>query len=180
MRFSRQGYWSGLPFLSPFLSIRLILWGFSGDVVVKILPANAEDPRVVGSIPGPGRSPGGENGNPLQYSCLENSWTEEPGMLYGVAKSQTQLNDWAQSYPMRAQWTKAHIWMQGKRSRLSPPFFWSATQTLYNTISCQPVVFCFPLSMNAYCLQDAWFPAPVPISLLIASYLPAITVLCLK
>ena len=59
-------------------------------------------------------------------------------------------------------------------------FFGLLLRPLYNTISCQPVVFCFPLSMNPYCLQDAWFPAPVPISLLIASYLPAITVLCLK
>ena len=41
--------------------------------VVKNLPANAGDIRVVGSIPGSGRSPGVENGNPLQYSCLENS-----------------------------------------------------------------------------------------------------------
>ena len=36
------------------------------------LPANAEDTRDAGSIPGSGRSPGGGNGNPLQYSCLEN------------------------------------------------------------------------------------------------------------
>ena len=34
-------------------------------------PANAGDARDVGSIPGLGRSPGGRNGNPLQYSCLE-------------------------------------------------------------------------------------------------------------
>ena len=34
-----------------------------------------------GSIPGLGRSPGKENGNPLQYSCLGNPWTEEPGDL---------------------------------------------------------------------------------------------------
>ena len=39
---------------------------------VKNLPANAEDTRDVGSIPGLGRSPGGGHGNPLQYSCLEN------------------------------------------------------------------------------------------------------------
>ena len=39
-------------------------------LVVKNLPANAGD---VGSIPGSGRSPGEGNGNPLQYSCLENS-----------------------------------------------------------------------------------------------------------
>ena len=38
--------------------------------MVKNLPADA---RNVGSIPGLGRFPGGENDNPLQYSCLENS-----------------------------------------------------------------------------------------------------------
>ena len=40
--------------------------------MVKNLPANAEDVRDMGSIPGLGRSPGGGHGNPLQYSCLEN------------------------------------------------------------------------------------------------------------
>ena len=42
-------------------------------LVVKNLPANARDPRDAGSIPGLQRSPGGGNGNPLQYSYLENS-----------------------------------------------------------------------------------------------------------
>jgi len=41
--------------------------------LVKNLPANAGDIRDVGLIPGSGRSPGGGNGNPLHYSCLENS-----------------------------------------------------------------------------------------------------------
>ena len=41
--------------------------------LLKNPPANAGDIRHVGSIPGLGRSPGGENGNPLQYFCLENS-----------------------------------------------------------------------------------------------------------
>ena len=40
--------------------------------VVKNLPANAGDIRDMGSIPGLRRSPGEENANPLQYSCLEN------------------------------------------------------------------------------------------------------------
>ena len=40
-------------------------------VVVKNLPANAGDVRDEGLIPGLGRSPGGRQGNPLQYSCLE-------------------------------------------------------------------------------------------------------------
>ena len=47
----------------------MALRGFPGGSVVKNLPANAGD---MGSIPGLGRSLGGGNGNPLQYSCLEN------------------------------------------------------------------------------------------------------------
>ena len=47
--------------------------GFPGGVVVKNPPANAGDARDVGLIPGSGRSPGGGNGNLLQYSCLQNS-----------------------------------------------------------------------------------------------------------
>ena len=43
--------------------------GLPGDSVVKNLPANIADP---GLIPGSGRSSGGGNDNPLQYSCLEN------------------------------------------------------------------------------------------------------------
>ena len=41
--------------------------------MVKNPLANAGNPRDAGSIPGLGRSPGVGNGNPLQYSCLENS-----------------------------------------------------------------------------------------------------------
>ena len=41
--------------------------------MTKNLPANAGDARDVGSIPGSGSSPRRGNGNPLQYSCLENS-----------------------------------------------------------------------------------------------------------
>ena len=48
--------------------------GFPGVIVLKNLPANDGD---TGSIPGLGRSPGVGNGNPLQYSCLENSMDGE-------------------------------------------------------------------------------------------------------
>ena len=41
--------------------------------MVKNTPVDAEDARDAGLIPGSGRSPEGENGNPLQYSCLENA-----------------------------------------------------------------------------------------------------------
>ena len=46
-------------------------------IEVKNSPANAGDLRDVGSVPGLGRSPGGGNDNPLQYSCLENSMHRE-------------------------------------------------------------------------------------------------------
>ena len=46
--------------------------GFSGGTVVKNLPANAGYGTDVGSVPGWGRSLGEGNGNPFQYSCLEN------------------------------------------------------------------------------------------------------------
>ena len=53
-------------------------------IVVKNPPASAGDSRDMGSIPESGRFPGGGHGNPLQYSCLENPWTEEPGGLQRV------------------------------------------------------------------------------------------------
>ena len=53
--------------------------GFPGGTVVKNPPANAGDAQV--QIPGPRRSPGEGNGNPLQYSCLENPVDREPGGL---------------------------------------------------------------------------------------------------
>ena len=59
--------------------------------MVKNLPTNARDARVVSSVPGLGRSPGEGNGNPLQYSCLENpidrgAWW---ATVHEVTKSQT-------------------------------------------------------------------------------------------
>ena len=48
-------------------------WASQVTLVVKNLPANAGDIRDAGSIPGSGRSLGGGYGNPLQYSCLENT-----------------------------------------------------------------------------------------------------------
>ena len=49
----------------------------------------------LGSVPGSGRSPGEENGYPLQYSCLENSMDRGVcrARVHGVTKNQTQLGD---------------------------------------------------------------------------------------
>ena len=52
--------------------------GFPGGSEVKESARNAGD---LGLIPESGRSPEEGNGNPLQYSCLRNPWTEEPGGL---------------------------------------------------------------------------------------------------
>ena len=59
--------------------------------LVKNLLANAGDSATVGSIPGLGRSAGEENGNQLQYSCLENSMNRGAwgAIVHGVTKSQT-------------------------------------------------------------------------------------------
>ena len=64
-----------LWFVGWFLLIKLIyltVWGFQVALMLKNLPGNAGDIRGVGSIPESGRSPGDRNGNPIQYSCLEN------------------------------------------------------------------------------------------------------------
>ena len=58
-------------------------------------PANAGDAEDMGLIPGLGRSPGGGNGNPLQYPCVENlmdrgAWW---ATVHGVSKNQTQLSN---------------------------------------------------------------------------------------
>ena len=106
MGFSRQEYWSGYHFLlqvifetqglnpglppcrqnlyglshqgSPNKQIRhIISWASQVVLLVKNPLANAGDARDVGLIPGSGRSPGEGNGNPLQYSCLENPMNRE-------------------------------------------------------------------------------------------------------
>ena len=61
--------------------------------VVKNPPINGRDVRDAGSIPGSGRSPGERNGNPFQYSCLENSIDRRAwrATVHGVPKSQTWL-----------------------------------------------------------------------------------------
>ena len=63
-------------------------------LVVKNPPENAGYIRGAGSIPGLGRSPGVGPGNPLQYSCLEDPWTEEPGGLQTTG-SQRVRRDWS-------------------------------------------------------------------------------------
>ena len=71
--------------------------GFPGGSEVKASACNAGD---LGSIPGLGRSPGEGNGNPLQYSCLENSMDRGAwwAIVHGLAKSRTRLSDFTSLY----------------------------------------------------------------------------------
>ena len=66
--------------------------GFPGGSEGKASACNAED---LGSIPGLGRSPGEENDNPLQCSCLEISMDRgaQQAAVHAVTKGQTQLSD---------------------------------------------------------------------------------------
>ena len=78
----------------------MVIYSGPGGSVVKNLPAKAGDTRDVGSIPGSGRSLGGGNGNPVQYSCLENSMDRGAwwATVYGVTKGQIQLSIHALSH----------------------------------------------------------------------------------
>ena len=71
-----------------------VSWGSEG----KMSACSAGDP---GSIPALGRSPGEGNGNPLQYSSLENPVDGEAwwATIHGVAKSRTQLSDFTFTFP---------------------------------------------------------------------------------
>ena len=68
--------------------------GSPGGAVVKNLPANVGDARDTGSIPRWGRSPGGGNGHPLQYSCLGNPMDRGAwwATVQGVTKSRIRLS----------------------------------------------------------------------------------------
>ena len=73
--------------------------GLPGGSEVKASARNAGD---LGSIPGSGRSPGEGNGNPLQYSCLENpmdggAWW---AAVHGVAKCRTRLSDFTFTFTL--------------------------------------------------------------------------------
>ena len=87
----------GVQFFCLFVSNLGILWPSQVVLVVKNAPAKGGDARDLGMIPGSGRSLGGGNGNPVQYSYLENSMDRAAWRVtvYATTKSQTWLRDWA-------------------------------------------------------------------------------------
>ena len=82
-----------LPFATIWVDLEIVM-GFPDGAMVIYLPASTGDARDTGSIPGLGRSPGVGNGNPPQYSCLENSVDRGAwwATVHGVTKSRTWLN----------------------------------------------------------------------------------------
>ena len=74
--------------------------GFPDGPMVKNTPANADDARDMGSIPGSGGSPEEGNGNPLQYPCLGNSMDsgDRWATVHRVIKSWTQLKQFSSQY----------------------------------------------------------------------------------
>ena len=83
---------SGFPVLHhlPEFAQAYAHWGFPGGSEGKASACDTED---LGSIPGSGRSPGEGNGNPLQYSCLENPM-DRGAWWAAVAKSPTRLSNY--------------------------------------------------------------------------------------
>ena len=86
-------------------SVSYSIWASLVAQRLKHLPCNAGD---LGLIPGSGRSPGEGNGNPLQYSCLENpmdggAWW---ATVHGVTKSQTRLSNF--TFFHFASWKKSY------------------------------------------------------------------------
>ena len=82
---------------SQFLSVGSVLLELSCSSDGKESACDAKDPDL---IPGSGRSPRKGNGNPLQYSCLENSMDRGAwwATVHGVTKSRTQLSDYYYYY----------------------------------------------------------------------------------
>ena len=93
MGFSRQEYWSGLPLPSP-----------PSDTSSKESACQCKRCTRHRFNPWIGTPPGGGHGNPLQYSCLENPMSEEPGGLRSIG-SQRVGHDWSDLACVHAQVT---------------------------------------------------------------------------
>ena len=83
------------------------------------MPGNAGDRRALGSIPGPGRLPGGGNDNALQYFCLENPMDRGAwwAAVHGVTKSRTRLRDFSLLFTFmhwRRKWQPTPVFLPGE------------------------------------------------------------------
>ena len=102
-------FWNIMQNSLEFCLVDFLVRAFWVLLVVNNLLASAGDLRTMGLIPGSGRSPGEGHGKPLQYSCLENPWTEEPGGLWSIGYHRVRP-DWSNLAHMHANswWKRAH------------------------------------------------------------------------
>ena len=98
---SPEGRWDEPPSEGPWLctgkNLRAIHYKVQASQVAQLVKntlANARDARGIGSIPGLGGSTGMGNGNPLQYSCLENTMDRGAwwAAVHGISKRRTRLS----------------------------------------------------------------------------------------
>ena len=92
-------------------------------LVVKNLPINAGDVRDAVLIPGLGRSPGVVNGNPFQYSCLENS--KDRGVRWGHKESETTEHTHSEPDSSPNHWIRSPGWPVYSPLICSPLSTWS-------------------------------------------------------
>ena len=136
--------------------------GFLGGSAVKKLPANARDS---GSIPGLGRSPGEGNGNPLQYSCLENPMDRgsSQATVHMVTNSWTRLGTNEHTHHsvhggnILDLWVTLHVCIQGiyiyiHTKSLNSTIWGKETKSLHpGTWLAAPCVWPFPSGLLACC-----------------------------
>ena len=119
MEFSRQKYWSGLPIPPPRdlpnpggepRSPALQADSLPAESPGSPLPVNTGDAGTARLIPGSGRFPGGGNGNPLQYSYLQNPMDRGVwwARVHGVEKSWIQLSELKQQQQQIHVYTHTH------------------------------------------------------------------------
>ena len=112
--------------MSVFCHLVQCFWASQVLLVVKNPLANAGDVRDAGSIPGSGRSPGEGNGNPLQYSCLENSMDRGAwwATVHRITKSRTRLSNLACTHIF-----SVHTYCSVYQNFI--PFLWQINVSLY-------------------------------------------------
>ena len=115
--------------------------GFPGGAVIKNLPASAGDARDVDLILGSGRFPGVGNGNPLQYSCLENSryWRVWQATVHGLSQNQIY-------------WAHTHLPYIGSLFHLCQKPFRSIYEVYFWVLDSVQLVYASDLLLIAICV----------------------------
>ena len=128
-------------------------WGllhcFPGGSEGKTSSCNAGDP---GSIPGLERSPGERNGNPLQYSCLENPWMEEPGRLQSMWSQRVghRLSDFTFPFLLHCRQILHQLSYEGNTYFTPAPSLFPLVTTSLVFVSMS--LFCFAQFLDTTCM----------------------------